>query len=182
MKIVVVGRGHVGGGLARLWTDAGHDVTALGRDGGDVSDAEVVVVAVPGGSIADALSKVAGLAGQPTIDATNSFEGPRAGFPSLAAEVKSIVGGPTAKSFNTNFASIYNQIASQRVRPSNVFAADPDAREVTEKLIRDAGFEPVYAGDLDNARTLEDHIAYTMMLARSDIGPHFYRLAPPGGL
>jgi predicted dinucleotide-binding enzyme len=182
MKIVVVGRGHVGGGLARLWTNADHDVTALGREGGNASDADVVVIAVPGGSIADALSKVTGLAGQTTIDATNSFDGPSDGFISLAAEVKSIVGGPTAKSFNTNFASIYDEIAVQRVRPSNVFAADPAAREATEKLIRDAGFEPVYAGDLDNARTLEDHIAYTTMLARSEIGPHFYLLARPGAL
>jgi 8-hydroxy-5-deazaflavin:NADPH oxidoreductase len=180
VKIVVVGRGNVGGGLARLWQRAGHDVVALGRDGGDASDANVVVVAVPADSIPEALSKVTGLAGKTTIDATNSFSGPREGFPSLAAEVKSIIGGPTAKSFSTNFANLYDQIAAQRNRPSNVFAADSDARDVTEQLIRDAGFEPVYAGDLDNARTLEDHIAYTMMLARSEIGPHFYRLAPPG--
>jgi predicted dinucleotide-binding enzyme len=182
VKIVVVGRGNVGGGLVRLWQGAGHDAMAIGRDGGDASDADVVVVAVPGDSIAEALSKLTGLAGQTAIDATNSFSGPREGFPSLAAEVKSIVGGPTAKSFNTNFASLYDQIAAQRQRPSNVFAADPEARDVTEQLIRDAGFEPVYAGDLDNARTLEDHIAYTMMLARSEIGPHFYRLARPGDL
>jgi 8-hydroxy-5-deazaflavin:NADPH oxidoreductase len=182
VNIVVVGRGRVGGGLARLWQSAGHDVAALGREGGDASDTDVVVVAVPADSIADALSKVTGLAGKTTIDATNSFSGPPEGFPSLAAEVKSIIGGPTAKSFNTNFAGLYDQIAGQRQRPSNVFAADPGARDVTEQLIRDAGFEPVYAGDLDNARTLEDHIAYSMMLARSEIGPHFYRLARPGEL
>lgn len=182
MKIVVVGRGNVGGGLEGLWRSAGHDAMALGREGGDASDADVVVVAVPGDSIPDALSKVTGLAGKITIDATNSYSGERGGFPSLAAEVKSIIGGPTAKSFNTNFAALYDQIAAQRQRPSNVFAADPDARDVTEQLIRDAGFEPVYAGDLDKARTLEDHIAYTSMLARSDLGPHFYRLAPPGAL
>jgi prephenate dehydrogenase len=46
VKIVVIGRGHVGGGLARLWSSRGHQVSALGRDGGDASDAEVVVVAV----------------------------------------------------------------------------------------------------------------------------------------
>ena len=182
MRIVVVGRGNVGGGLARLWQSAGHEVVSLGRDGGDASDADVVVVAVPGNAIREALAKVTGLAGKITIDATNSFSGPRDGFPSLAAEVKSIVGGPTAKSFSTNFASLYDQIAAQRHPPSNVFAADADARKVTEQLIRDAGFEPVYAGGLDNARTLEDHIAYSMMLARSEIGPHFYRLAPPGQL
>jgi predicted dinucleotide-binding enzyme len=47
MRITVVGRGNVGGGLARLWAAAGHDVTALGRDGGDAAGSDVVVVAVP---------------------------------------------------------------------------------------------------------------------------------------
>jgi hypothetical protein len=32
----------VGGGLADLWERAGHQVTRLGRDGGNVSDADVV--------------------------------------------------------------------------------------------------------------------------------------------
>ena len=34
MKIVTIGRGRIGGGLARLWREAGHDVDELGRDGG----------------------------------------------------------------------------------------------------------------------------------------------------
>ena len=38
MKITVIGRGNVGGGLAKRWRDAGHDVQELGRDGGDASD------------------------------------------------------------------------------------------------------------------------------------------------
>jgi predicted dinucleotide-binding enzyme len=182
VKIVVVGRGNVGGGLARLWQRAGHDVVSFGREGGDAADADVVVVAVPSDAIADALSNVSGLTGKVTIDATNSFSGPNDGFPSLAAEVKSITGGPTAKSFSTNFAALYDRVAEEPRPPSNVFAADVEARAITEQLIRDAGYEPVYAGDLENARTLEDHIAYSMMLARSEIGPHFYRLARPGEL
>ena len=48
MRITVVGRGRVGGGLADLWERAGHQVTRLGREGGGVSDAEVVLLAVPG--------------------------------------------------------------------------------------------------------------------------------------
>src|SRR5438270_12253972 len=102
MKIVVAGRGSVGGGLARLWTSAGHDVTALGRDGGDGSGADVLVVAVPGSTIADALANVTGVEGMTTIDATNSPAGPPAGFQSLALQVKSIVGGPPAKRLNPN--------------------------------------------------------------------------------
>ena len=58
MRITVIGRGNVGGGLGKLWREAGHEVTELGRDGGDASDADVLLVAVPGSSIADAVDKV----------------------------------------------------------------------------------------------------------------------------
>jgi 8-hydroxy-5-deazaflavin:NADPH oxidoreductase len=182
MKVTVIGRGNVGGGLARRWEQAGHEVTTLGRDGGDASDADVVLVAVPGGEIADALAKVSGLDGKLAIDATNII-GERSGeFPSLAAEVKAIVGGPVAKSFNTNFAVLYDQIDEQRVRPSNLYAADDDAREVTEQLIRDAGYDPVYVGGLDQARALEDHLGFIGAINRGGLGRFFYRYAPPGDL
>src|SRR5438270_10840969 len=149
MNITVLGRGNVGGGLARLWEQAGHEVTALGSDGGDASDADVVVVAVPSSAIADALAKVRGVEGKPTIDATNAFGGRDEQFESLAHQVMSIIGGPVAKSFNLNFANQYDAIDEQRVRPSNFFATEDDARGVTEELIRDAGFDAVYAGGLE---------------------------------
>src|SRR5947209_13850667 len=158
MNIAVIGRGNVGGGLARRWEKAGHVVTEIGRDGGDVSSADVVVVAVPGGAIAEALGKVNGLDGKVTIDATNAYSGRNEKFESLAHEVQSIVGGPVAKSFNLNFAVLYDQIDEQRVRPSNLYASDDGAREVTEQLIRDAGYDPVSVGGLDKARTLEDQL------------------------
>ncbi|MCW2506370.1 MAG: oxidoreductase, coenzyme f420-dependent:6-phosphogluconate dehydrogenase, NAD-binding, partial [Actinomycetia bacterium] len=70
MDIVTVGRGRIGGGLARIWSDAGHKVTTLGRDGGDGSAADLVLVAVPGHAIAAAVANVTGIAGKLTIDAT----------------------------------------------------------------------------------------------------------------
>ena len=73
MRITVVGKGNVGGGLARRWEIAGHDVTALGRAGGDATGADVVLVAIPSAVIADGLARVSGLGGQVTIDATNIF-------------------------------------------------------------------------------------------------------------
>ncbi len=182
MKITVIGRGNVGGGLAKLWRAAGHEVTELGRDGGDASDADAILVAVPSGSIADALAKVSGLDGKLAIDATNAFHGRNEEFESLAHEVKSIVGGPTAKSFNLNFASVYDEIANQRVRPSNLFAAEDAARELTEQLIRDAGFEPAYVGGLEHARALENHLALLFALNQAGLGAHFYRYARPGDL
>jgi hypothetical protein len=180
VRITVVGRGNVGGGLARLWTKAGHDVTALGHEGGDGADAEVVVIAIPGDAIADSLANVSGIAGKITIDATNSFTGPNVGYASLAQQIQAIIGGPTAKCLNSNFALLYEQAAAQRPAPTSVFAADPDARAVAERLVRDAGYEPLFVGGLENAPTLEAHIHFSMMIARSDFGPYFYRFSRPG--
>ena len=182
MRITIVGRGNVGGGLARLWQQAGHEVTALGRDGGDAGDADVVVVAVPSGEIAAALGSVSGLAGKVTIDATNAFGGRNEEFESLAHEVKSIVGGPTAKAFNLNFATLYDQVAEQRVRPSNLFAAEEGARDAAERLSRDAGYDPVYAGGLERARMLEEHLALMSAVNQAGLGRFLYRMAGPGDL
>jgi predicted dinucleotide-binding enzyme len=88
--------------------------------------------------------------------------------------VKSITGGPVAKAFNLNFAALYDQIDAQPERPGQLYAADDDAREVTEQLIRDAGFDPVYGGSLDNARALEDFLA-----AFAADGRSFYRFWKP---
>jgi predicted dinucleotide-binding enzyme len=102
VKIAVVGRGNVGGGLADLWEQASHEVKRIGREGGDVSEAEAVVVAVPGGTIAEALSNVRGMEGKTVIDATNLVGvDPPEDFSSNAEFVKSRTNGPTAKSFNT---------------------------------------------------------------------------------
>jgi hypothetical protein len=178
MKITTIGKGNIGGGLASLWQQAGHEVTTLGREGGDASDADVVLVAVPSGSISDALGKVTGLEGKVAIDTANAFAGRNEPYESFAHEVKAHTNGPTAKAFNANFATLYGQIAGQRVRPSCLYAADDDAREVTERLIRDAGYEPVGLGGLENARALEDFVPGVLAKA----GQVFYRFAPPGEL
>jgi predicted dinucleotide-binding enzyme len=182
MNIAVIGRGNVGGGLARLWQQAGHDVTTFGKDGGDAGAAEVIVVAVPSGSIAEALASVSGIAGKPAIDATNAYTGRNEAFESLAAEVKSIAGGPTAKAFNANFANLYDRIGEQRARPSCLYCSDEEAREITEQLIRDAGYEPVSVGGLEQARPLEDFLGVIMGVNQAGMGPFFYRIAKPGEL
>jgi predicted dinucleotide-binding enzyme len=179
MNITVIGRGNVGGGLAQRWRAAGHAVQELGREGGDASSADVLLVAVPSGEIANALAKVTGIDGKVTIDATNAFRGRNDAFESLAHEVKSIVGGPTAKTFNLNFAAIYDQIDTQSERPANLYAAEEDARAVTEQLIRDAGYEPVNAGGLEQARALEEHLALMFAVNQAGLGPFFYRMWSP---
>ena len=182
MKITVVGRGNVGGGLADLWQKAGHEVVRIGRDGGDVSDAEVVLIAVPGPSIARALESVSGLEGKTVIDATNLVATPPPeGFSSNAEFVKSKTGGPTAKSFNINFARLYDQIATAGVPPGNLWCGDDDARPVVEQLARDAGYEPIYAGGLENAGRQEDFIHLAFAISQG-LGLYFYRFAPAEGL
>ena len=80
-------------GWPRVGGNAGHEVTELGPEGGDASEADAVLIAVPSGAIDDALSMVTGLEGKVVIDATNDFRGideygPFGGrdesFPSLA--------------------------------------------------------------------------------------------------
>ena len=182
MNITVIGRGNVGGGLASRWERAGHNVTKLGRDGGDASDAEAVLLAVPSDAIADALGKVSGLEGKIVLDTTNAFHGRDEGFESLAHQVKSIVGGPVAKSFNCNYAALYNQIDEQRSRPCNLYAAENGAVAMAEQLSRDAGFDPVSTGGLGSARMLEDHLELMTAINEGGLGRFFYRYAKPGEL
>ena len=96
--------------------------------------------------------------------------------------MKSIIGGATAKAFNTNFASLYNAVDAEAVPPGTLFASDPDARPVAEVLIRDAGFDPIHLGDLAQAALLESLIVLTSTLDRGELGPFFYRFNRPGEL
>lgn len=86
--------------LRRLWTQAGHQVSALGREGGDAAGSDVLVVAVPSSAIPEAPAALAGTTGL-----------------------------PTAKSFNTNFAAAYECLAKEPMPPSNLFACDPPVRD-----------------------------------------------------
>jgi predicted dinucleotide-binding enzyme len=180
MNITTIGKGNIGGGLARRWERAGHHVTTLGKEGGDASGADVVLVAVPGASISEALSKVSGLDGKTAIDATNIFSARNERYESLAHEVKAHTNGPVAKAFNANFAALYDEVDDQRVRPGCLFASDAEALEIAEQLIRDAGYDPVSVGGLENARALEDFVPN--LFAKLEAGRTFYRFAPPGEL
>ena len=66
--------------------------------------------------------------------------------------MKAHTNAPVAKPFNANFATLYDQSGEQRVRPGCLYAAEDEARAVTEQLIRDAGYEPVSMAGIENAR------------------------------
>ncbi|MBV9804830.1 MAG: hypothetical protein JO130_16640 [Solirubrobacterales bacterium] len=179
MKITTVGRGNIGGGLGKLWAAAGHEVTALGRDGGDVASAEAVLIAVPGAAVEAALAGLGGLEGKTVIDATNLIGAePPAAFASNAEFIKSQTGGPTAKSFNLNFAALFDRLASTTERPGNLWCGDEEARDVVEQLIRDAGYDPIYAGGLENAGVSEQFLTLMFAINQGGLGSFFYRMAP----
>ena len=99
-----------------------------------MSDADVVLLAVPGGAVAEAFESLRGVEGKTVIDATNLYNvTPPDGFASNAEFVKSKTNGPTAKSFNINFASLYARLGEARARPSNLWCGDDEAREVVEQ-------------------------------------------------
>ena len=184
MKVAVLGRGNVGGGLADLWERAGHEVTRIGREGGDVSDVEAVLVAVPGGAVAEALDNVQGWEGQTVIDATNLWGVvPPEGFTSNAEFVKARTNGPTAKSFNINFAALYDRIGEAGSTPSNLWCGDEEVRQEVEQLNRDAGYELVYAGPLEIAAAQENFVSTLLYgISQGGMGPLLYRIAPPDQL
>ena len=183
MKIATIGRGNVGGGLADLWEAAGHEVERIGSEGGDVSGAQTVLLAVPWAAIDDALGSVQGLEGKTLIDATNFFGDERpGGARSLAEHVKQQSGANVAKAFNTVFAALYGQVSEQRALPSCLYCGDDAAKETAAQLIHDAGYEPVDAGGLDNARVLEDFLRVTMAVSNAGLGRSYYRFARPGEL
>ena len=107
---------------------------------------------------------------------------PPEGFSSNAEFVKARTNGPTAKSFNINFAALYDRIGEAGSTPSNLWCGDEEARQVVEQLNRDAGYEPVYAGPLENAATQENFVKLMFGISQGGMGRFYYRIAPPDRL
>jgi hypothetical protein len=92
----------------------------------------------------------------------------------------SITGGPTAKSFSTVFAAAYDRIAEQRVTPGNLYAPNPTPRtSPNSSFVTRATTRSSSATLTPGARLPEDSSGLTRALA-GQIGPFFYRYAPPG--
>jgi hypothetical protein len=57
-------------------------------------------------------------------------------------------------------------LGGARAKPSNLWCGDDEARDVVEQLNRDAGYEPIYAGGLENAGSQESFIGLVFAIAR----------------
>jgi len=169
VRIAILGVGHVGSTLGRLWHAVGHDVTFAARDAARpqalaaelgarahaasvadaVAGAEVVLLAVPGPAVTDLLHAAGPLDGRVMIDAANSFGQQQVTLRSLADVF------PRARwvrAFNSLSASIMAD-DNHREPPWVVFlSGDEEAKPVVAQLIRDAGFDPVDLGGIDDSR------------------------------
>jgi len=182
MKIAIIGTGNVGSALATSFGRAGHRVTLAARDAEKtrkvaadtgatpaetsiqaVSDADVVVLAVPFSAAESVAREVApAVSGKVVIDASNalndSYDGLAfEGGPSAAERVAEwLPKARVAKAFNTIFASNQADPNANGQRIDALFAIDDDdGRAVVAQLLDSAGFRPVDAGPLVRARELE---------------------------
>jgi predicted dinucleotide-binding enzyme len=159
MRIGVIGTGHIGGTLGRALARAGHQVKLGSRhpgetsDGPEVSDlagaltdAEVVLLAVPGAALDDLLPEYSeALAGKLVIDATN-----RMGGPATNASAQLATAVPTARyvrAFNTLGWENLAEPVFDGVPADLFFSCRHEDRAVVEELISAVGLHPAYLGE-----------------------------------
>jgi 8-hydroxy-5-deazaflavin:NADPH oxidoreductase len=159
MRIGVIGTGNIGGTLGAAFARTGHQVKLGSRqpqpsdDGPQVtdlaaalSDAEVVLLALPAGALADFLAEHAdSLAGKLVIDATN-----RIGAPVANAAAEIAAAAPTARyarAFNTLGWENFADPEFDGLPADLFFSCRQDDRPVVEELIGAVGLRPAYLGE-----------------------------------
>jgi predicted dinucleotide-binding enzyme len=190
-RIAILGKGHVGGPLARGLSRAGHLVRSVGRDKeaarAAVAEAELVFVALPYAELDKALDDLgAALAEKAIVDVTNPLTKDRElaiGFTTSAAEElqKKLPRARIVKAFNAVFVQTM-ETGQAKGRPLTLFVAGDDVptKQVVLGLAGDIGFDPVDAGPLRNARLLEPLSFLNIQLGRvlgfgTDSGFVFFR-------
>ena len=197
MRIAILGAGNVGSTLGRLWHAAGHNVTFAARDAARpralaaelgtrayaasvadaAADAEVVLVAVPGPVVTDVLQEAGSLDRRVMIDAANSFGQQQLRLRSLADAFPQ---ARWVRAFNSLPASVMANDNYHKPPWVAFLSGDAEAKPVVAQLIRDAGFDPVDLGGIDDSR-LQDpggalwlniltHDEATALIARIESG------------
>ena len=180
MNITLIGTGNMGSALARQLATAGHRLVITGRDTakaqalarsvgavarerGAADGAEVVIVATGYADAVAALSAAGDLAGTVIIDITNpltaDYTGLTLGHTTSAAEEiqTAFPQARVVKAFNTVFAQVLAAGPTLGGATGPVYFAGDDlaAKATVRALVASAGFAPVDAGGLANARYLE---------------------------
>lgn len=187
MRIAIIGAGNVGGALGTAFAAAGHEVRFGVRDPDSdktkealqtardaramspaeaVSGAEVVCFATRWEAVEETVSHMPSLAGIVVIDAMNRFSGDPSR--STAQDLADLLpGAKIAKAFNTiGFENLTT--AKSRRTPAAMFVAsdDDEAKRVALDLATEVGFDAWDAGQLVNAKPLEEMVKIWLALSR----------------
>jgi predicted dinucleotide-binding enzyme len=178
MKVAIIGAGNVGQALTTSFSRAGHDVTvaakhadharevaasagatAAGSNAAAISDADVVVLAVPAAALESIATELGDeLSGKVVVDVANRPTPDPAGpGTSIAEELQDrLPKSKVIKAFNTLFASRQAEPVVAGI-PADGFVAgdDPVAKQTVLDAVETIGLRPVDAGPLAAARTLE---------------------------
>jgi predicted dinucleotide-binding enzyme len=185
LKIGIIGTGRIGGALARHWVNAGHEVFMSSRHPEDLEGlakelgprahvgqprqaaafGSIILVSVPYGAMPQIGTDFAAeLAGKVIIDTSNPVErrdGPQAidwqrkGAGVATAEL--LKNERVVRAFNCiPAASLAEQANRQPARIAIPIGGDDAAAiAIAERLIRDAGFDPVMIGSLAETRQFD---------------------------
>lgn len=176
MRIAVIGAGNVGGTIGAKWETAGHEVAYGLRDAAKKSravsltqaleGADAVLLAIPGGAVgAFVREHKTGLDGKLLIDATNNLRG--ASNNAWAEILQQIPRVQLYRAFNTNGWEVYANPTVGGEQP-DLFYAGPEGegKDIAERLIADAGFRPVWVGDMDQVDVIDGLFKLWLTLSR----------------
>jgi 8-hydroxy-5-deazaflavin:NADPH oxidoreductase len=207
LKIGIIGSGHIGGTLAALWVKAGHEVLMSSRHPQELEGlaqslgprahvgtpreaalfGDVVLVSVPYGALPQIGRDLkAELAGKIVLDTGNPYperDGPMAVEARRkgtgVASAQYLPGVRLVRAFNAINSGDLRSEAHRSGEPIAIPLAgdDPQALEVAQQLVRDAGFAPVVVGPLARAREFDVGTSvYTRLLTapqlRQALGLH----------
>ena len=185
LKIGIIGTGRIGGALARHWVNAGHEVFMSSRHPEELAPlakelgprahvgtpreaaafGSVVLVSVPYGAMPQIGTDFAReLAGKVIIDTSNPV--PQRDGPQAAEWQRKGAGVSTAELLENNrvvrafncipAASLAGQANRQPARIAIPIGGDDAAAiAIAERLVRDAGFDPVMVGTLAETRQFD---------------------------
>jgi 8-hydroxy-5-deazaflavin:NADPH oxidoreductase len=185
LKIGIIGTGRIGGALARHWVAAGHEVFVSSRHPEELKSlvdelgprahagtpkeaaafGEVILVSVPYGAMQQlGVDLQAELKDKIILDTSNPVE--RRDGPMAAEVLKKGVGLSTAEYLHSKrvvrafncipAATLANQGNRQPARIAVPIGGDDAAAiKVAERLVRDAGFDPVLVGSLADTSRFE---------------------------
>ena len=195
MKLAIIGTGNVGCRLAKLFVLAKHQVflgsrnlskaetvaASLGENAKGMTyadavlEADVIFLATPwANNVTLAVIQELGDLNGIVVDCTNplapDYLSNTLGHTNSAAEeiAKRLPNARVVKAFNTIFANVMKpgkQTFGEDKGTGFYCGDDLSAKQVVARLIQDAGFEPIDAGVLKNARYLEPMAQLNIQIA-----------------